>query len=107
TAPTDETTDNSTSAESNLTQQSSAGITTNTALQETTSTTQPSTENTVTEAPTTTPSPVPVPNAEINTNVGSTVTNKANVDSSSISSVWMRTAAPVLTVVVMFSATVY
>ncbi|ORC83488.1 uncharacterized protein TM35_000681200 [Trypanosoma theileri] len=71
---------------------------------ETNSTTAPSTENTTTEAPTTTPSPVP--NAEIN-NIASTVQNKANVVDSSISPVWMGTAAPLLIVVVLVSVAVY
>ncbi|ORC81596.1 uncharacterized protein TM35_001111020 [Trypanosoma theileri] len=75
--------------------------------QEINSTTPPSTENTTSEAPTTTPSPVPVPNEEISTIIASTVqTNKANVDSS-VSPVWMRTAAPLLIVAVLFSVTVY
>ncbi|ORC83944.1 uncharacterized protein TM35_000531280, partial [Trypanosoma theileri] len=62
--------------------------------------------NTTTEAPTTTPSPVTVPNPQINNNITSAVQNKANVDSS-VSPVWMRTAAPLMIVVVLFSATVY
>ncbi|ORC90041.1 uncharacterized protein TM35_000103090 [Trypanosoma theileri] len=73
--------------------------------QETNSTTLPSAENTTTEAPTTTPSPLP--NADINTNtITSTVQKKANVDSS-INSVWMRTTAPLLIVAVLFSVNVY
>ncbi|ORC83820.1 uncharacterized protein TM35_000561180 [Trypanosoma theileri] len=72
---------------------------------ETNSTTLPNTDNTTTEAPTTTPSPVPVPNADIN-NIASTAQKKANVDSS-ISPVWMRTAAPLLIVAVLVFATVY
>ncbi|ORC88673.1 putative titin [Trypanosoma theileri] len=101
------TTVNSTTADSNATQRSpeAAGAAAAPDSQETNSTTPPSPENTTTEAPTTTPSPVPVPNAEINT-IASTVTNKANVDSS-ISPVWMRTAAPLMILVVLFSATVY
>ncbi|ORC82032.1 uncharacterized protein TM35_001001040 [Trypanosoma theileri] len=100
-------TDNSTPVNPNAAQQSptEAGVTTNTTLQETNSTTLPSPENTVSEATTTTSIPS-VPNAEINTNVGSTVQKKANVDSS-VSPVWMRTAAPLLIVAVMFSATLY
>ncbi|ORC80674.1 uncharacterized protein TM35_000551430 [Trypanosoma theileri] len=64
------------------------------------------TTNINTEAPTTTLSSVPVPNAEISNSIASTVQNKANADSS-VSSVWMRTAAPLLIVAVLFSATVY
>ncbi|ORC83674.1 uncharacterized protein TM35_000601050 [Trypanosoma theileri] len=71
--------------------------------EETTSTTLPSTANTVSDAPTTTPSTVP--NAEI-TSIASNMQNKANVDSS-VSPVWMRTAAPLLIMVVLFSVTVY
>ncbi|ORC84075.1 uncharacterized protein TM35_000501290 [Trypanosoma theileri] len=100
------TSDNSKPADSNATQQSSPVLDA-TAVpdsQETNTTTLPSTDNTTTEAPTTTPSPVP--NAEIN-NIASTLQkNRPNVDSS-ISPVWMRTAAPLLIVAVLFSATVY
>ncbi|ORC84210.1 uncharacterized protein TM35_000471050, partial [Trypanosoma theileri] len=71
--------------------------------QETNSTTPASTENTV-EAPTTTPSSVPIPDTEITT-VASIAQKKANVDSS-ISPVWMRTAAPLLIVAVLLSVTV-
>ncbi|ORC83473.1 uncharacterized protein TM35_000681050 [Trypanosoma theileri] len=71
--------------------------------QETNPTTQPSPDNTTTEAPTTTPSPVT--GTEIS-NIASAVKNKANVDSS-VSPVWMRTAAPLLIVAVLFSVTVY
>ncbi|ORC83634.1 uncharacterized protein TM35_000621080 [Trypanosoma theileri] len=74
-----------------------------TGSEETNTTTLSSTENTTTEAPTTTPSPSPVPNAEIST-IASTVKNKANVDSS-ISSVWVR--VPLVIVVVLVSVTVY
>ncbi|ORC81931.1 uncharacterized protein TM35_001031060, partial [Trypanosoma theileri] len=91
----------STSANSNLTQQSPA----ESESQENTSTTSPSIENTTTEAPTTTPSPVP--NAETSSNIVSTVQNKANADSSSINPVWLRTAAPLLIVAVLFSVTLY
>ncbi|ORC81014.1 uncharacterized protein TM35_001331010, partial [Trypanosoma theileri] len=70
---------------------------------ETNSITPPSPENTTTEAPTTTPSHVP--NSEINT-ITTTVQNKANVDSS-INTLWMRTTAPLLVVIVLFSFTVY
>ncbi|ORC84091.1 uncharacterized protein TM35_000501450 [Trypanosoma theileri] len=66
-------------------------------------TTPPSSENTTTETPNTTPSPSP--NVEINT-IASTVKKNANADSS-VSPVWMRTAAPLLIVVVLFSATLY
>ncbi|ORC81946.1 uncharacterized protein TM35_001021110, partial [Trypanosoma theileri] len=61
--------------------------------EETNSIIPPTTENTTTEAPTTTPSPVPSSNAEISSNIASTVQKNANVDSS-VSPVWMRTAAP-------------
>ncbi|ORC79889.1 uncharacterized protein TM35_001961000, partial [Trypanosoma theileri] len=66
----------------------------------------PQINNTLTEAPTATPSPSPspVPNAEINT-ITSAVENKANVDSSSVSPVWIR--VPLLIMVVLFSVTVY
>ncbi|ORC84007.1 uncharacterized protein TM35_000511080 [Trypanosoma theileri] len=64
-----------------------------------------STENTTTEAPSTAPSPAPVSNAEIS-NIASNMQNKANVDSS-VSPVWMRTAAPLLIVAMLFSVTVY
>ncbi|ORC84388.1 uncharacterized protein TM35_000451260 [Trypanosoma theileri] len=68
-------------------------------------TTPPSPENTTTEAPTTTPSLVPKP--EISNTIASAVkNNKGNVDSS-LSPVWMHTAAPLLIVVVLFSATLY
>ncbi|ORC80900.1 uncharacterized protein TM35_001391020, partial [Trypanosoma theileri] len=57
-----------------------------------------------TEGTNTTSTPKAVP--EIN-NIASTMqNNKANVDSS-VSPVWMRTAAPLLIVVVLFSVTVY
>ncbi|ORC81144.1 uncharacterized protein TM35_001281000 [Trypanosoma theileri] len=118
--------------DNNTTQQSSTPVVDTpaaTELRETNSTTPPSTENTTTEAPTTTPSPVPAPNAEISStlteapstnstipslvpnaeisNITSTVLKtKANVDSS-IGPVWMRTAAPLLIVAVLFSVTVY
>ncbi|ORC82232.1 uncharacterized protein TM35_000961110 [Trypanosoma theileri] len=95
--------DNSTPADSNATQQPPAAAPS--ASQETNSTTPASTENTTSEAPTTTPSTVP--NAGINTIASTTVQkNKANVDSSVIP-VWMRTAAPLLIVAVLVSATVY
>ncbi|ORC81598.1 uncharacterized protein TM35_001111040, partial [Trypanosoma theileri] len=74
-----------------------------TEIEETTSTTPPSTENTTTQAPTTTPSPLPKP--EITNNITSTVKNKASVDSS-VNPVWMRTAAPLLIVGVLFFFTV-
>ncbi|ORC84416.1 uncharacterized protein TM35_000451540, partial [Trypanosoma theileri] len=94
------------SRDSNLTQQSTAtdDVTAAPNPPETNTTTLPSTENNVTEAPTTTPSPVP--NAEINTIASAVQKNKANVDSS-VSPVWMHTAAPLLIVAVLFSVTVY
>ncbi|ORC84256.1 uncharacterized protein TM35_000471510 [Trypanosoma theileri] len=97
--------DNGTPADSNPNQRSRANVDGPAApeSQETNSTTQPSTENTTTEAPT--PTPSSVPNAEIN-NITSNVENKANVDSS-ISPVWMRTAAPLLIVAVLVSVAVY
>ncbi|ORC83140.1 uncharacterized protein TM35_000771020 [Trypanosoma theileri] len=67
-------------------------------------TTPPTTENTV-EAPTTTPSPAVVIDPKIS-NIASTVQKKANVDST-VSPVWMRTAAPLLSVAVLFFFTVY
>ncbi|ORC84270.1 uncharacterized protein TM35_000471650, partial [Trypanosoma theileri] len=72
---------------------------------ETNSTTPQSPESNVSEALTTTPSPVPVPNSDINT-IAPTVLKKTNTDSS-VSPVWMRTVAPLLIVAVLFSATVY
>ncbi|ORC83974.1 uncharacterized protein TM35_000521180 [Trypanosoma theileri] len=101
-------TDNSATSAGNPNQQVSPATVNATApseSQETNSTTPPSPENTITEAPTTTPSPVPVPNSDINT-IASTVKNRPNVDSS-LASVWMRTAAPLLIVAVFFSFTVY
>ncbi|ORC76027.1 uncharacterized protein TM35_003191000, partial [Trypanosoma theileri] len=99
------TSDNTTPADPNPNQQTpeAAGATAASDSEETTSITLPITENTTTDAPTTTPSPVPKP--DINT-IASTVKNKANVDSS-VSPVWIRTAAPLLIVAVLFSATVY
>ncbi|ORC84212.1 uncharacterized protein TM35_000471070, partial [Trypanosoma theileri] len=85
---------------------SDMGVTAKTETEETNSTTPPSTENTTTEAPTTTPSPVPVTDPQISTITSAVQKNKANVDSS-VSPVWMRTAAPLLIVLVLFSATVY
>ncbi|ORC84425.1 uncharacterized protein TM35_000451630 [Trypanosoma theileri] len=73
--------------------------------QETNSTTLASTTNTVSEATATTLSPIPVTDPQISS-IASTVKNKANVDSS-VNPLWMRTAAPFLIVVVLFSATVY
>ncbi|ORC84029.1 uncharacterized protein TM35_000511300 [Trypanosoma theileri] len=55
---------------------------------------------------TSTPSPVPVSNAGITTIASAVQTNKPIVDSS-VSPVWMCTAAPLLIVAVLFSATVY
>ncbi|ORC88748.1 uncharacterized protein TM35_000151790 [Trypanosoma theileri] len=101
------TSDNSTPADLNLTQQSPEAVNATAASnsQETNSTTPQSPESNVTDAPTTTPSSSSVPNSDINT-ITSTVLKKANVDSS-VSSAWMRTAAPLLIVAVLFSATVY
>ncbi|ORC92403.1 uncharacterized protein TM35_000031560 [Trypanosoma theileri] len=99
--------DNSVPGDNNTPQQpSSEGTTAVPGSQENTTTTPPSTENTVSEAPTTTASPVPVPNAEITSIASAVQKNKANADSS-VSPVWMRTAAPLLIVVVLFSFTVY
>ncbi|ORC92411.1 uncharacterized protein TM35_000031640 [Trypanosoma theileri] len=98
--------DNSTPVNSNLNQQPSATVDTTAVPDspETNSTTPPSSENTTTAPPST---PSPLPNAEISSNtIASTVHKKANVDSS-VSPVWMRTAAPLLIVAVFFSATVY
>ncbi|ORC84374.1 uncharacterized protein TM35_000451120 [Trypanosoma theileri] len=72
---------------------------------ETNTTTPQSPESNVTDAPTTTPSPAP--NAEISSNIVSTVQKNKPIVDSSVSPVWMRTAAPLLIVVVLFSATVY
>ncbi|ORC88743.1 uncharacterized protein TM35_000151740 [Trypanosoma theileri] len=103
------TSENSTPADSNLNQQSpeAAGATAASNSQETNSTTPTNPDNTTTEAPTTTTSPVPVPNAEISSTIVSTVqNNKVNADSS-LSPVWMHTAAPLLIVAVLFFFTVY
>ncbi|ORC80899.1 uncharacterized protein TM35_001391010 [Trypanosoma theileri] len=103
------TTNNSTPADSNLTTQTPAIVdsTATPDTQENTSTTLPtSPENTTTEAPTTTPSPVPPHNSEITTIASTVQKNKPIVDSS-VSPVWMRTAAPMLIVAVLFSFTVY
>ncbi|ORC83511.1 uncharacterized protein TM35_000671170 [Trypanosoma theileri] len=105
----DKTGDKTTSSDYNTTEQSSAAAgTTGTESSQvngnadiTTTTT-----NTTTDAPTTTPSSVPVPNAEISSIDPIVQKNKANADSS-FSPVWMRTAAPILIVAVLFSATVY
>ncbi|ORC84539.1 uncharacterized protein TM35_000431070 [Trypanosoma theileri] len=101
------TSENTTPADSNPIQPSpeAAGATAASDSQETTSTIPPSPENTTTEAPTTTPSPVPVNDTQINT-IASTVQKKANADSS-INPVWIRTAASLLIVAVLVSATVY
>ncbi|ORC82507.1 uncharacterized protein TM35_000901050 [Trypanosoma theileri] len=100
--------DNSTAGNSNATQQQSP-VTVNTTAtsgtHETNSTTPQSPESNVTDAPTTTPSPVPVTDTQIS-NITSALQNRPNVDSS-ISPVWMRNAAPLLIVAVLFSATVY
>ncbi|ORC84420.1 uncharacterized protein TM35_000451580, partial [Trypanosoma theileri] len=104
-------TDNSTPAHSNATQHSPSpvDVTAVPESQETNTTTLPSTDNTTTttttEAPTTTLSPVPVTDSQISS-VASNMQKKANADSS-VSSVWMRTAAPLLIVAVLFSVTVY
>ncbi|ORC80838.1 uncharacterized protein TM35_001401010 [Trypanosoma theileri] len=104
----DKTGDNSTPATSNRTQHSSAQASASAApdSQETNAITPPSTENTVNEESTTTiPSPVTDPQSST---IAPTVQNKANVvDSSSMSSFWMRTAAPLLIVAVLVSVTVY
>ncbi|ORC84232.1 uncharacterized protein TM35_000471270 [Trypanosoma theileri] len=62
------------------------------------------TTNINSEAPTTTPSPLTDP--PISSNIASTMQMKPNVDSS-VSPVWMRTAAPLLIVIVLFSVTMY
>ncbi|ORC83848.1 uncharacterized protein TM35_000551170 [Trypanosoma theileri] len=61
------------------------------------------TTNINSEAPTTTPSPLTDPPIS---KIAPTMKNKANADSS-VSPVWMRTAAPLLIVAVLFSVTVY
>ncbi|ORC83627.1 uncharacterized protein TM35_000621010 [Trypanosoma theileri] len=98
--------DNSTPATSNPNQQSTAtdDATAASDSQDTNSTTPPRSENTTTEAPTTTSSPVP--NSGITSIASAVQKNKGNVDSS-VTPVWMRTAASLLIVVVLFSATVY
>ncbi|ORC83596.1 uncharacterized protein TM35_000641280 [Trypanosoma theileri] len=62
----------------------------------------PATTNTNIDTSTTSPAPLSDPH--LSSNITSTVLKKANVDSS-INPVWMRTAAPLLIVAVMFSAT--
>ncbi|ORC83961.1 uncharacterized protein TM35_000521050 [Trypanosoma theileri] len=101
-----ETTNNNESTDSSASG-ADMGVSAETETEETNSTTPSSTENTTTDAPTTTPSPVPLPNAEISS-IASNIhkKNKANVDSS-VSPVWMRTAAPLLIVAVLFSVVVY
>ncbi|ORC84087.1 uncharacterized protein TM35_000501410, partial [Trypanosoma theileri] len=101
------TSDNSKPADSNATQQSSPVLdaTAVPESQENNSTTLPSPENTTTEAPTTTTLP-PVTDTQIST-IPPNMQMKGNTDSSSVSSVWMCTAAPLLMVAVLFSATVY
>ncbi|ORC83168.1 uncharacterized protein TM35_000761130 [Trypanosoma theileri] len=94
--------------ERNATEQppTDAGVTTNTTSHE--SNTAPSAEsnNTNTEAPNTNTTTVsPAPNAVIS-NIASIMQKKANADSS-VNPVWMRTAAPLLIVAVLFSFTVY
>ncbi|ORC83392.1 uncharacterized protein TM35_000731160 [Trypanosoma theileri] len=64
-----------------------------------------SSTNSVTEAAT--PSTSPPPNPEITYIASAVQKTKANVDSSSVCPVWMRTAAPLLIVAVLFSVTVY
>ncbi|ORC83781.1 uncharacterized protein TM35_000571090 [Trypanosoma theileri] len=98
--------DNSATDTSNPNQQSTAtdDVTAAPNSTETNATTPLSTENTTTEAPTTTPSHVPDTQISSNT-IASNLQKKANVDSS-VSPVWMRTAAPLLIVVVLVSATV-
>ncbi|ORC82361.1 uncharacterized protein TM35_000921050, partial [Trypanosoma theileri] len=101
------TTDNSTAGNSNATQQSSPASVGATAVpesQETNTTTPQSPESNVTDTPTTTPSTVP--NGELTTIASAVQKNRPNVDSS-INPVWMRTAAPLLIVAMLFSATVY
>ncbi|ORC83968.1 uncharacterized protein TM35_000521120, partial [Trypanosoma theileri] len=61
------------------------------------------TTNINSEAPTTTPSPLTDPPIS---KIAPTMQMKTNVDSS-ISPVWMRTAAPLLIVAVFFSVTLY
>ncbi|ORC92409.1 uncharacterized protein TM35_000031620 [Trypanosoma theileri] len=73
--------------------------------QETNTTTPQSPESNVTDAPTTTPSPAP--NAEINSNIVSTVQKNKPIVDSSVSPVWIRTAASLMIVAVLFSVTVY
>ncbi|ORC83144.1 uncharacterized protein TM35_000771060, partial [Trypanosoma theileri] len=98
---------NSSPGSSNPTQQPSpAGTTSKSGSEETTSTTPPLPKNTVSEAPSITPSPVSISDSEFSSSSAPTVHNKANVDSS-ISPVWMRTAAPLLIVAVLVSVTVY
>ncbi|ORC81282.1 uncharacterized protein TM35_001231020 [Trypanosoma theileri] len=102
--------DNTTTGDSNTTQETSpaeASTTNATASQENGNADSTATNtNTTTEAPTTTPSPVPVTDPQISSIAPTVLRNKASVDSS-ISPVWMRTAAPLLIVAVLFSVTLY
>ncbi|ORC83505.1 uncharacterized protein TM35_000671110 [Trypanosoma theileri] len=108
------TVDNTTTGNSNSTEQASpaaAGTFPTTASQENgNAESTATTTNTTTEAPTTTPSPGPAPPVSVTdtriSSIASTVQKKANVDSS-VSPVWMRTAASLLIVVLLFSATMY
>ncbi|ORC81507.1 uncharacterized protein TM35_001141020 [Trypanosoma theileri] len=97
TISTNETTDTSASG-------ADMAVSEKTETEETNTTTSPISVNTTTETPTTTPSPLP--ESKISSNIASTMQMKANADSS-VSPVWMRTAAPLLIVAVLFSATVY
>ncbi|ORC83707.1 uncharacterized protein TM35_000601380 [Trypanosoma theileri] len=105
---TSSTTANSTLGNSKPYQQSPATVdaTDTPNSQQTNSTTPPSPESTTTEAPTTIPSLSSVPSAEISSITSTMKNNKANVDNS-VNPVWMRTAAPLLIVAVLFSVTVY
>ncbi|ORC81920.1 uncharacterized protein TM35_001041040 [Trypanosoma theileri] len=96
---------NEESTTGNSTSGAATSVSGKTETEETTSTTPQSPEDTVSDAPTTTSSPAPVPNAEISSIASTVQNNKASGDSS-ISPVWMRTAAPLLIVAVLFSVTV-
>ncbi|ORC83839.1 uncharacterized protein TM35_000551080 [Trypanosoma theileri] len=106
------TSDNKTPVNPNTTQQSSTPVVDATAADSqengNAEATANNTNNTK-EAPTTTTTTVPpeaVNDTQISNNIASAVQKKANADST-VSPVWMHTAAPLLIVAVLFSVTVY
>ncbi|ORC82103.1 uncharacterized protein TM35_000981060, partial [Trypanosoma theileri] len=99
------TSDNTAAGDGNPNQQSSAaeGATATDGLQENANADSTATTTTTT---TTTTTLSPVTDTKISSNIASALQNKGNVDSS-VSPVWMRTAAPLLIVAVLVSVTVY